>query len=56
MVSSKEKKMCRDKVRYSSMEKADKAATKRKMRSYLCPYCGGYHLTSQEREMSDGKA
>lgn len=52
-VSPKEKRMCRDKVRYNSQQKADRAAMRRNLRSYLCPYCGGYHLTSQEREMGD---
>jgi hypothetical protein len=48
--------MCLTKDRHASKEAAELAGSKREaksgkvLRSYLCPYCGGYHLTKKPLE------
>jgi hypothetical protein len=45
--------MCLTKDRYGNLESAKftitrrETKTKKLLRLYTCPYCGGYHLTSQ---------
>ena len=45
--------MCLSKDRYASQGRAEAAIPRREaktgkvLRSYHCPYCGGYHLTSK---------
>lgn len=45
--------MCLTKDRYGTRESAELTITRREMKTrkllrlYACPYCGGYHLTSK---------
>jgi hypothetical protein len=52
---------CKRKRRYKDRREAVWAANRmetfleRSMRVYLCPACGGYHLTKMSRERYDAK-
>ena len=46
-INSKEK-MCYKKKVYFTKDKADIAAAAWNQRSYLCPHCHTYHLTTKE--------
>jgi hypothetical protein len=42
-------KMCTSKIKYM-LDEARETADRLKLRIYLCPFCKGYHLTSQRKK------
>lgn len=54
-------RVCLRKIRYKTLEKAKRAANRAfekrgtYLRVYLCPVCGGYHLTHKKEVLTNDK-